>query len=95
MFIIVPLILIFLLFSYMKLNNLSLFGEIVIYVLMVLIVYVSYYLFKKIKNDYKIQQQNTIKIEIQELEKKLHTTKDEQSKKAYIHKIDQLKKELD
>lgn len=94
MFIIVPIIIIFLLFSYLHLNDVTFIGEMVVYFLILSVVLLSIFIYKKVKNDYKIQQQNTIKQEIATLQMKLLQTTEENIKKSYLHKIEMLHKEL-
>ncbi len=54
MLIIIPLILIFLLFSYLQINDdVSFELTMTIYGLMIAIAYFSYVIFKKVKNDFK------------------------------------------
>lgn len=74
MFIILPLIIIFLLYSYLVFNDTSLFVEIIIYSLILLVVIVSYLTYKKIKSDMKIQEKNSILLEIQEVENRMLQT---------------------
>ena len=94
MFILIPFIILFLLYSIIALNDLSQLTEIIIYILMALTISVSILIAKKVKQDMKQQEINSQKIEIYELEQKLHTIP-EKEKEKIIHKIDTLKNELD
>lgn len=95
MFIIIPLILIFLLFSYLQLNDdVSFELTMTIYGLMVGIVYLSFIISKKIQKDFKEQERNAIIIELNHLQKKLSNETDEKLIHLYKHKIEMLEEEL-
>jgi len=95
MFILIPAIFIFLLLSYIYLNDISLAMEIIIYILIVLIAFLSIVLYKKIQTDLKFQEINGLESEISDLEKRLKNTEDEVLKKRYYNQIDSIKKEID
>ncbi len=95
MFIIIPLILIFLLFSYLQINDdVSFELTMTIYGLMIAIVYFSYVIFKKVKKDFKAQERNAIIVELNHLQKKLSKETDEKLIHTYKHKIEMLQEEL-
>ena len=95
MFILIPTIIIFLSLSYLHLNNdVGITTEIVLYLVMISTVFVSLYLYKKVKNDMNIQDINSIKIEIQRLTKKLNSTDKENIKLGLMRKIELLKQEI-
>lgn len=94
MFIIIPFIIIFLLYAYIALNDVSKTTEIIIYISMGTIILGSFLLARKIKNDMKQQEINSIKIEIYELEQKLKNDSNS-NRENIIHKIDTLQKELE
>jgi Ca2+/Na+ antiporter len=95
MFIIIPLIFIFLLFSYLQINDdVSFELTMTIYGLMIAIAYFSYVIFKKVKNDFKVQERNTIIAELNHLQQKLSKETDEKLIHTYKHKIEMLQEEL-
>ena len=94
MFILIPVIFIFLLLSYIYLNNLSKFTQGFIYILIVIIILISSYLYKKIKNDLKQQEINALDAELLTLKKKLQTTEDEKEKNTVKRKINSVKEEI-
>ncbi len=95
MFIIIPLIFIFLLFSYLQINDdVSFELTMTIYGLMIAIAYFSYVIFKKVKNDFKAQERNAIIVELNHLQQKLSKETDEKLIHTYKHKIEILQKEL-
>ena len=96
MFILIPTIIIFLSLSYLHLNNdVGITTEIVLYLVMISTVFVSLYLYKKVKNDMNIQDINSIKIEIQRLIQKLNSTKEENIKLGLMRKIELLQQEIE
>jgi len=94
MFVIVPLIIIFLCLSYLYINETSIYTDIFIYSLILLTSFISMYLYKKIQADLKQQEKNAIQLEINDLLHKLQNTNDEKIILSYEHKLDNLKKEL-
>ena len=95
MFILIPLIIIFLSSSYLYVNeDLSVFTQIFHYILMISISIVSIVLYKNIKKNMEQQEYNKIKLEIFELEKKLQNSTDEKDKNSIKNKIELRKKEL-
>lgn len=96
MFIIVPLIIIFLAFAYLELNdNVSLLEKIVVYSIVLGVIAISIRLYTKIKNDVAIQELNALKFEYNELMNKYKQSKDEEYKKNLNIKIEKIKKEID
>jgi len=96
MFILIPLIIIFLSSSYLYVNdNISVLTEVILYILMIITSIVSVILYKNIKINMKQQEDNQIRLEIYELEKKLlNIKKDEKLINSIKHKIEQRKEEL-
>lgn len=93
MFIIIPFIIVFLLYSYIALNDVSQTTEIIIYCSMVLVVLLSLFIAKKVKSDFRQQQINSINSEIYELNQKLKNSSPEQSLRIN-HKIEILQHDL-
>ena len=95
MFILIPTIIIFLSLSYLYLNDdVGIATQIILYSLMVVTIFISLSLYKKVKKDMKIQDINSIKIEIQRLTDKLNTTEKENVKLGLIKKIELLEDEI-
>ena len=95
MFVIVPLIIIFLCLSYLYINETSIYIDIFIYSIISLTSFISIYLYKKIQEDLNKQEKNAIQIEINNLLHKLQNTNDEKIILSYEHKLQNLKKELE
>jgi amino acid permease len=96
LFIIVPLIIIFLAFAYLELNeNISLIEEIIVYSIVVGVVFISIRLYNKVKNDVKLQEINALRFEYNELMNNYNQNKDEEYKKNLTIKIEKIKKEID
>jgi len=93
MLIIVPFIIIFLLVSYLVVNDTTIYEQYTIYTLILGIVGISFYTYKFIQNNIKQQEKNEIQIEINNLIIQMENTKDEQHLKSIQHKIDVLKNE--
>lgn len=94
MFILIPAIIIFLLLSYLYLNDVGIVEEIVVYVLIVLVVIIAFKLYYKIKRDLKQQEINSIQMEINELVYRLNNLQDDKQKDFIQNKIELLKKEI-
>jgi septal ring factor EnvC (AmiA/AmiB activator) len=94
MFIIVPLIIIFLSTSYIYLNQTSILTDILVYIFDIAIVALTIWLYKKVQQDLKLQEINKLKEEIGQLETKLKNSTDEQHIKSFNHKISVLKNDL-
>ncbi len=96
MFILIPLVIIFLCISYLQLNdNIGIYTQSFIYILILLTIVLSLYLYKKVKEDMKQQESNTIQLEINQLINKLATINDEKIKDAMTSKITHLQDELE
>ena len=96
MFILIPLVIIFLCISYLQLNdNIGIYTQSSIYILILLTIVLSLYLYKKVKEDMKQQESNTIQLEINQLINKLATINDEKIKDAMTSKITHLQDELE
>ena len=95
MFILIPAVIIFLCVAYLSVNDdLSIYTELIIYFLMIVISFISLFLYKNIRKNMKQQEINKIKIEIYELEKKLKNATDETYIKTINDKINRLKNEI-
>ena len=94
MFVIVPLIIIFLCLSYLYINETSIYTDIFIYCIILLTSFISIYLYKKIQEDLTQQEKNAIQLEINDLLHKLQNSNDEKIILSYEHKLENLKKEL-
>ena len=95
MFILIPTIIIFLCISYLQINDdVGIITQVMLYILMVVTVFISFGLYKKVKNDMNLQDTNSIKIEIQRLTKILDKTKDEIKRVGLLHKIELLQNEI-
>ena len=95
MFIIVPIIIIFLCLSYLYLNDTSMITDIIIYSTIFLTIFISFYLYNVIQKDLKQQEKNSIQLEINQLINKLNNTNDPLTIKSIKNKIDILGKEID
>ncbi|MDD2697573.1 MAG: hypothetical protein PHF17_02095 [Arcobacteraceae bacterium] len=96
MFLLIPVAVIFLLFVYLHMHDdLSTLLEIIVYSLMVGISYISFVLYKKVKNDFKQQEINAISIEIKALQSKISHSKDEKTILFYKQKIKNLENEIE
>ncbi len=94
MFILIPTIIIFLCFSYLQINdNVGITTQIILYILMLITIFISLFLYKKVKKDMNLQDINSITIEIQRLNEKIDNTTDEKIILGLQHKIQLLKKE--
>ncbi len=95
MFLIVPAILVFLCMAYLQLNdNLNIYIKTFIYIFNVLIIFISFYIFKIIKKDTHQQEINKIQLEINKLIQKLKYITDKNQKNYITSEINMLKKEL-
>jgi len=94
MFILIPAIIIFLLLSYLYLNDVGIVGEVIIYILIVLVIIVAFKLYYKIKKDLKQQEINSIQMEINDLINRLNNLQDDKQKDFIQNKIELLKKEI-
>ncbi|MBD3842176.1 MAG: hypothetical protein IE909_09875 [Campylobacterales bacterium] len=95
MFVIVPLILIFLIYSYLQLNDVGNVEKFVAYGLMGLIVMGSLYLFKKIKQDMKKQQINQLILEKNQIIKKNQQTADAKVIEQNNLKLEKIQEQID
>jgi len=95
MFLLIPAIFIFLLIAYIYLNELSLLIEIIIYILIIAIAFLTFFLYQKIKEDIKQQEINSLEAEIIALKKRAKKSEDEVLKQRYQKQIEAIKKEID
>jgi len=94
MFILIPTAIIFLCFAYLQLNdNVSIYIQVFLYFIMILTSTVSFKLYKKVKGDMKLQEINSIDLEIHQIHKKLKDEKDESRIVYFNNKIKALEKE--
>jgi len=94
MFILIPAIIIFLLLSYLYLNDVSFIGQIIVYISIVLVIIIAFKLYYKIKKDLKQQEINSIQMEINDLINRLNNLQDDKQKDFIQNKIELLKKEI-
>ncbi len=94
MFLLIPAIIIFLLLSYIYLNQPSVVTQGIIYLFIFLIIYVSLKLYRKIKKDLKLQEINALESELLALKKRLQNTEDEIQKNTLQRKINALENEI-
>ena len=95
MFILIPLIIIFLSLSYLKLNDdISIYTTIFLYILMGTTLFISLFLYKKIQDDIKQQEINAIQLDINHLIIKLDKTEDAENQELLIKQIEHLNEEL-
>ena len=93
MFIIIPAIIVFLCAAYLSLNEVSIYTEIFVYLLVITTITVSIYIYKQIQKNLIQQELNSIQREINSLDNKLINTKDEKIKTTLKSKIELLEKE--
>ncbi len=93
MFVIVPLIIIFLLSSYLYVNEVSVTVQITLYSLIVGVIFISLYLYRSIQNNLKQQEINSIQVEINILKAKKEKIDNEKEKEYIVHKIELLEEE--
>jgi hypothetical protein len=94
MFLLIPVIIIFLLLTYVYLNEMSIYGQILVYGFCLFIVVATYLLYKGIKKDMLQQERNKIENEILTLKKRARTTTIQENKIAFEQKIKLLEDEL-
>jgi uncharacterized membrane protein len=94
MFILIPVIIIFLLLTYLYLNEVGLVGQVFIYSLVFFVVAISLFLYKSIKKDMLQQKIHRLEADVLALEKKIMQTSDEIRKKQILNKIEQLQQEI-
>ena len=96
MFILIPTIIIFLCFSYLQINdNVSITTQVVLYILMMITIFISLNLYRKVRKDINLQDINSISIEIKRLNQKIIKSKDEKIILGLKHKIKLLEDEKD
>lgn len=96
MFILIPVIIIFLCLSYIQINDdVGASTLVVIYLFMAVTVAISLYLYVKIQKDLHQQELNSIQLEINKLIDKLHITKDEKVIDSISHKIELLQYQME
>jgi len=95
MFVIIPLIIIAFCITYLKLStDISIFSYIIVYGIIALTIIGSYKIYKSFKDDLKVQDDNAVKMQINELLQKINISEDEAIKHNLQEKVNQLKKEL-
>ena len=92
MFIIVPVIIIFLCGAYLYLNKTTFLIKIIIYSIIILIFLGTILLYKFIKKDLKQQEKNEIQLQINQLLKALENEQDKRIINSTLNKINKLKK---
>ena len=95
MFILIPLAIIFFSFTYLKVNeDISTFAYIVVYAIIVLTIIFTIYIYKKLKQDSKIQDINSLKLEINELIYRIKKCEDKNKIKLLEKRIQTIQKEI-
>lgn len=95
MFILIPAIIIFLLLSYLYLNDLSIGGQVFIYTLVFFVMAISLFLYKSIKKDMLQQEIHRLEADVLALEKKMLEMEDQKRKQQILNKIEQLQQEIE
>ncbi len=95
MFILIPSIIIFLCISYLQLNDdVGIYAQILLYAIMGITLYLSFCVYKKVKNDINLQDCNSICIEINRLVEKLDGSSDKKIISGLEQKIKLLEEEI-
>jgi len=95
MFILIPLVIIFFAYSYLQLNeDLSNFEYIVAYTIIIFTIWFSFKIYKKLKDDSKLQDINSLKQEINVLILRIKQNKDEKQIKLLEKRINIIQKEI-
>jgi predicted ATPase len=87
MFLLIPAIIVFLLLAYVYLNEMSIYGQILVYGFCLFIIAATVYLYKGIKKDMHQQEINKIENEILTLKKRVQNTTSQENKQAFEQKI--------
>ena len=96
MFILIPLILIFLAIAYLQVTqDITIYTKISVYLFIAFVIFISLYLAKIIKKDLIKQEINNIQLNINKLKQKLINTEDEREQKGFKNEIKILYKELE
>lgn len=96
MFILIPLVILFFCFTYLKVNNnISLVSYIIVYVIIIITITFSFYIYKKLKQDAKQQDINTLKQEINELIFRIKKEDNEEKIKLLEKRIYKIQGEID
>lgn len=94
MFILIPMIIVFLCSAYIYTNEVGVVTQIFLYSFMGFVVFLSLYLYKKIQQDLKQQEINKINQEIQTLTTKLNNTDDKNIKNHISSQIKALESDI-
>ena len=95
MFILIPLVIIFFAYAYLQLNeDLSNFEYIVVYTIIIFTIWFSFKIYKKLKDDSKLQDINSLKQEINVLILRIKQNKDEKQIKLLEKRINIIQKEI-
>jgi len=95
MFIIIPLIIIFFCVAYLQLSDdVGIISYSVVAFIITTTLYISFKIYKSVKEDLKVQELNGIKIQINELIQKINKEKDQQKKKNLELKLEDLEEYL-
>ena len=96
MFILIPLVIIFFCFTYLKVNeDISTLVYIVVYVIIALTIIFTIYIYKKLKQDSKMQDINSLKQEINELIFRIKKCEDKNKIELLEKRIKTIQKEID
>ena len=95
MFIIIPLIFIFLAVAFLQINpTLSLVVKVLVYIFIFLVIAITMFITKKIKDDIKIQEINQTILAVKKLKKQLLNTTDKQKILGLKNEIEKLENEI-
>jgi len=96
MFILIPLVIVFLAYGYLQMNeNSGLFVEIIVYTIIALTIVFSYILYKKFKEDLIQQDINSLKVEINSIIARIKKSSNEEEKKLLEQRIHKLERQID
>jgi len=96
MFILIPLVIVFLAYGYLQMNeNSGLFVEIIVYAIIVSTIVFSYILYKKFKEDLIQQDINSLKVEINSIIARIKKSNNEEEKKLLEQRIHKLERQID
>ena len=95
MFILIPLVIIFFCFAYLQVStDVSLIQYIVVYVIIAFTIMSSFYIVRKLKQDVKQQDINSMKQEINALILRIRSLKDEKQIELLEQRINTIQKEI-
>jgi len=96
MFLLIPLVIIFFCFTYIKVNeDISTLAYIIVYAIIALTIIFTIYIYKKLKQDSKMQDINSLKLQINELIFRIKKCEDKDKIKLLEKRIQTIQKEID